>query len=204
MKKNFNLPNVLSIIRILLVPVIIWCYWDQSIPHHIWISISLLVLSGGTDVVDGFIARHFNMITNLGKVLDPIADKLTQFSVAICLSINHPQMWWIVGFIFVKEFITMIGAIIFVNTVKTTPQAKWWGKLATVIIFGTMIAFLVDDAGVAPLWIGEVESVMVPLAIAAMAFSFFNYILVYIDGHKKTKAQTMQNESEKSSNDETL
>lgn len=186
MKKVFNIPNTLSVIRILLVPLIVWTYFDESITNHMIISIVLVIISGLTDVIDGIIARKFNMITDVGKTLDPIADKLTQFTVSICISITHPIMLWIVGIIFGKELITLIGTIIFVNKVKKTPQAKWWGKLATVILFITLITFMVADAfTINTFWIDEVEFVLVSLCIASLAFSFLNYILVYIEGSKK-------------------
>lgn len=197
MKKILNIPNILSIIRILLVPFIVWTYFSQNIKYNAIISIGLVVFSGLTDVVDGFIARRFNMITNVGKILDPIADKLTQFTVAICISISHPIMWWIVCIIFGKEVLTLIGAIIFVNSVKTTPQAKWWGKLATVIIFITMISFMIFDEYLAnAAWIYDAQIVLVSICIASLAFSFLNYILVYIEG-RKSKKEALINESEK-------
>ena len=197
MKKILNIPNILSIIRILLVPFIVWTYFSENIKYNAIISIGLVVFSGLTDVVDGFIARRFNMITNVGKILDPIADKLTQFTVAICISISHPIMWWIVCIIFGKEVLTLIGAIIFVNSVKTTPQAKWWGKLATVIIFITMISFMIFDEYLAnAAWINDAQIVLVSICIASLAFSFLNYILVYIEG-RKSKKEALINESEK-------
>ena len=197
MKKILNIPNILSIIRILLVPFIVWTYFSENIKYNAIISIGLVVFSGLTDVVDGFIARRFNMITNVGKILDPIADKLTQFTVAICISISHPIMWWIVCIIFGKEVLTLIGAIIFVNSVKTTPQAKWWGKLATVIIFITMISFMIFDEYLAnAAWIYDAQIVLVSICIASLAFSFLNYILVYIEG-RKSKKEALINESEK-------
>ena len=83
--KIFTLPNVLSFFRILLIPVIIWLYLVKD--NSIWAGY-VLILSGLTDVLDDFIARRFNVASDLGKVLDPVADKLTQAAMLICLSIR--------------------------------------------------------------------------------------------------------------------
>ena len=86
-KKVVTLPNVLSLFRIILIPLIIWAYCVLQSPT---VTALLVVLSGLTDVVDGFIARHFNMISNVGKALDPIADKLTQIAMLFCLWTRVP------------------------------------------------------------------------------------------------------------------
>ena len=88
MNRIFTIPNLLSLIRILLIPVFVALFFhDEMIGAAL-----ILILSGLTDTLDGYIARHFNMITNLGKVLDPIADKLTQAVVAFCLCVKMPAV----------------------------------------------------------------------------------------------------------------
>ena len=87
--KIFTIPNVLSFFRILLIPVIVWLYLVKN--NSIWAGY-MLILSGITDILDGYIARRFNMASDLGKVLDPVADKLTQAAMLICLSIRFPLM----------------------------------------------------------------------------------------------------------------
>mgnify|MGYP002520460125 CR=1 FL=1 len=136
-KKVFTVPNILSMIRILLVPVIVWVYFDESIVNHFLIALVLVFLSAITDVLDGIIARKFNLITNLGKVLDPIADKLTQFVVVFCLACDYPLMTVVAIIIFAKEILMLIGAVIFVKQGNETPYARWWGKLTTVVLYAT-------------------------------------------------------------------
>ena len=85
----FTIPNMLSFFRICLIPVIVWLYLVKK--NYTW-TVCILILSGVTDMVDGFIARRFNMISNLGKVLDPIADKLTQTVMLVCLFTRFPMM----------------------------------------------------------------------------------------------------------------
>ena len=87
--KIFTIPNLLSFLRICLIPVIIWLYLVKD--NSIWAGFAL-IFSGVTDVLDGYIARRFQMISDFGKVLDPVADKLTQAAILICLSIRFPLM----------------------------------------------------------------------------------------------------------------
>ena len=97
-----TIPNLLSAFRILLVPVIVWLYcWKADYPLAAW----TLTLSGLTDIVDGFIARRFHMVSNLGKALDPIADKLTQTAALGCLLTRFGAMWWLLGVLVAKETI---------------------------------------------------------------------------------------------------
>ncbi len=187
MKKLFTIPNILSVIRILLIPVIVAVYFSEMDNSAAW-AIALVLLSGLTDVVDGFIARHFNMISDIGKILDPIADKLTQFTVIICISLKHPLLIPVAVIIFIKEILMLIGAVIFVRRGNETPYARWWGKMTTVILYITMTLFIVSDIFLIP------DSIMitaVSLSIAGLAFSFYNYIIVYLSGKKKeTSADT--------------
>ena len=88
-KKIVTIPNILSFFRLCLIPVIIWLYIGEK--NYLWAGI-VLILSGATDLADGFIARHFHMISDLGKVLDPVADKLTQAAMLFCLCTRFPLM----------------------------------------------------------------------------------------------------------------
>ena len=178
-KENLTVPNLLSALRIVMIPFVLTAYLNGNYV----LSIGLLVLSGLTDVADGFIARHYNQISDLGKILDPIADKLTQFAVLVCLSISHPNLIPVAAILAVKEILTLIGAMIFVHRGNETPYARWWGKMTTVVLYVTMGLVVLRD------WIpaipGEVTMVAVSLTIACLAFSFYNYLLVYLNGRKK-------------------
>ena len=107
--KIFTIPNALSFFRICLIPLIIWLYVVKIQPF--WAGY-ILILSGITDIVDGFIARHFHMISNLGKVLDPIADKLTQAAVLICLIVRFPFMLFPFILLIAKETFMGIQAFL--------------------------------------------------------------------------------------------
>ncbi len=177
-KKNITLPNLLSALRILMVPFLVAAYWHEQYPA----TAALLVASGLTDVLDGWIARRFHQISDLGKVLDPIADKLTQFTVSVCLAIRHPILIPVACIIFFKELFMLIGAVLFVRHGNATPYARWWGKLASVILYAAMLLFVGSD------WIaGMPEGVTLTalaVSVACLMFSFLNYVLVYFEGRR--------------------
>lgn len=109
-KEVFSIPNLMGYFRILLIPL--FCYLYIAKEAYLWASIVVLV-SSLTDLFDGLIARKFHMITQLGKALDPIADKLTHAALAICLAIRYPYMWWLIGLMIVKEGYMGIMGLIF-------------------------------------------------------------------------------------------
>ena len=99
--KIFTIPNLLSFLRLVMILWFVWEYLDQE--NSIGTAL-ILLLSGFTDTIDGWIARRFNMVSNLGKALDPVADKLTQIAMIACLVIRFPHMWVVLGVLVVKEF----------------------------------------------------------------------------------------------------
>lgn len=141
MKNNkiFTIPNILSFFRIMLAPFILWTYFIEQY----YVSAGLLVLSGITDIADGFIARHFNMISALGKALDPIADKLTVLTVIIGLCFASKLMIILLSLFIVKEFIMGIQGLIIIKKTGTTYSAQWHGKLATFTLYLTIFINIV-------------------------------------------------------------
>ena len=134
-----NIPNLLSILRLLLVPVFTY---EFVVCDDFFTAGILLIISGITDCLDGFIARKFNMITNLGKVLDPLADKLTQVMAVFCLAIKgYPFMWYLFVFLIVKDISLLIGGIAIYKKKDRMVSSNWFGKTAT-IIFYVAVAFV--------------------------------------------------------------
>ncbi len=182
MKSIFTIPNILSTFRISLIPFIVWYYYDDF-KFHMVVVAALVVVSGITDVVDGFIARRFNMVSDVGKILDPIADKLTQATVMFCLASNHTALIPLVVVIVIKELLMMIGTIVLMNDQKVeTPYARWWGKLATVVLYSLMIVVIVGDYFHAIPDI--VVTFMSSVAIAFVLFSFLSYLNIYFKKDK--------------------
>lgn len=135
-KKIITIPNMLSFFRLCLIPVIVWLYGIKH--NYVWAGY-ILVLSGITDMVDGYIARRFNMVSNFGKVLDPVADKLTQGVMLICLLLRFPLMIAPFVLLIVKEVFMGISGILIIKKTKIVCGAQWHGKAATCLLYGMMI-----------------------------------------------------------------
>lgn len=138
-KKIFTIPNIISFFRLLLIPVIVYSYvfLDNNI-----LALGLIILSGLTDVIDGKIARKFNMVSDLGKILDPVADKLTQIAVIACLVFKYKIMLLVVIILTIKEIALAITGLLTISSAKKVYSAEWHGKLCTVIIYSTMFLLL--------------------------------------------------------------
>ena len=133
----FTIPNMLSIVRLCLIPFITATYsrgWELA-------AIILLVISGFTDLLDGFIARHFNQISDFGKILDPMADKLTTAAVVFSLVLRHPQVGVVLAVLVVKELMMLVGSYILIKKGTRPAEAKLFGKLSTAFLY--LILFLV-------------------------------------------------------------
>lgn len=138
--KIFTIPNVLSFFRLCLIPLLIWLY---CVEHNFMWTAYILLLSGATDIVDGFIARRFHMISDLGKVLDPIADKLTQASMLFCLLTRFPLMIAPIALMLFKEMCMGISGFLVIKKAGTVLGANWHGKVATCLLYGMMLLHVV-------------------------------------------------------------
>lgn len=132
-----HIPNALTIVRFLLIPIIIIACIQEE---YIW-AIIILTISGLTDVLDGTIARKFNLISDFGKLMDPLADKLTQISLLTTLFIKNIIPLWILVIVVAKEFCMVSGAS-FLYGKELVVSSKWYGKLATVLFYVAMVISL--------------------------------------------------------------
>lgn len=138
-KEFFTIPNMLSIFRILLLPLIVWLYCAEK---NYKTAILVLFISGITDVTDGFIARKFNMVSDFGKILDPIADKLTQGVLLICLALKYKIIHALVGLFVLKEILMSVIGYLLIKRKDSVNSAKWYGKLNTVIIYSVIVLLI--------------------------------------------------------------
>lgn len=185
MDKVITIPNALSFIRICLIPVIIWEY--VFLKEYFWAAMTV-VFSGITDIVDGFIARKFNMVSHVGRILDPVADKLTQIAVIACLCVRFTMMIIPLAILIVKELANGIIALIMLKRTGDTINSEWHGKLATAFLYVMMITHL--------FWTKiptTVSDISIGISIGLMAISFVLYTLRNISAIKQTKK--VKNES---------
>ena len=139
-KQLFTIPNLLSFLRLCMIPLIIWLYCSQN---NYALTAVVLVLSGVTDTIDGFIARRFNMVTDLGKALDPIADKLTQASVMFCLLTRFQMMLVPLLLLIFKEVCNGIMSLFVIKKTGKVCGADWHGKVCTWLLYAMMFLHIV-------------------------------------------------------------
>ncbi len=131
-----TIPNLLSLVRLLLIPLILWLY---IVKEEYILAVIVIALSGGTDILDGYIARHYNMVSDLGKIIDPIADKLTQAAMIFCLYNRYKAIRYLLGLFFVKEIIMAYFGWLAIRKTDSVNSAQWFGKATTVALYATMI-----------------------------------------------------------------
>jgi len=187
LKKVFTIPNIISFVRILLIPVFVWAYLQERMV----LALVLVAVSGLSDKLDGTIARRLNQVSELGKMLDPVADKLTQMTLAVLMFIRfhgadpveYPWMrtfaWVFLGFI-AKEVLMLIFAGIVLLMGKRPVAAEIWGKMATVVFYCVMILLFLAGPGVGVLpakwWLpAVVVQVLVVLTLVLMFVAFASY-----------------------------
>ena len=145
-KGCWTIPNLLSVIRILLIPVFAYLFYnDEKI-----MAVVVLAISGLTDTFDGQIARKFNQISALGKVLDPVADKLTQITIAVMLFIDFKTaenpiinaLGWVFLVFLIKEAVMIVGGLIMLLLNIRPGAAEFWGKAATVVFYVGMVIII--------------------------------------------------------------
>ena len=134
-----TIPNLLSVVRLALIPLIVWLYIGKQEYN---LAVLVILISGATDIVDGFIARHFNMISDFGKILDPVADKLTQAAVIICLAAKHTLMSVLIVLFALKEIIMTTFGCLAIKKKDSVNSAKWYGKMNTVVLYVVMMLLI--------------------------------------------------------------
>lgn len=137
--KSFNIPNSLSVIRILIIPFFAYFYLIEEII----MATILITLSGISDALDGFIARKFNQITPLGKILDPFADKLTQVVLALCVGMKYSFLLPILLVFLFKEIAMIVMGSVLLKKKKNPGSAKWYGKISTVMFYISIIIIVI-------------------------------------------------------------
>ena len=173
MKKE-NIPNILTVIRFILIPFIYICVLSK----HFLTALIIFTISAITDILDGFIARKFNYITDIGKLIDPLADKLTQISLLLSLSILNILPWWIFIIVFIKELVLVVSASVLYSKKDVVVYSKWYGKLATTLFYLAIVCSLIInqfDINMA----FKIDLYLYYLAILATVFALIMYSIKF-------------------------
>ena len=175
-KDILTVPNMLSLFRLVLIPVYVLIYLNATEPVHYYIAGGILAVSCLTDLIDGQIARRFNMISTVGKVLDPFADKLTQFTLAICLAVQYPVVWIMVCLIFVKEIFQLIAGIVAYRKGQMLKGALIAGKVCTAVLFLSLIILVLTP----PQFLSDtVVAAVTAMDVVFLLISFISYARAY-------------------------
>ncbi len=187
-KNTFTIPNILSMFRIILITPFVVCFLDgMYLP-----AVIIIVVSGLTDCLDGVIARRFHQESELGKILDPLADKLTLIAVGVCLIVIEPFVLPLMIIMVVKDVLMLIGGTDIIKRGVIPPKSKWYGKLSTVMFYVTVGVIVLMK-------VFEYENrlisiIMLSVTAFMMLFSLINYAAMYIQIKRDLKQSDKKQE----------
>lgn len=167
-----TVPNILTAIRLLLIPLFIWLYCVQN--DKLWSAV-VIVVSGLTDILDGYIARKCHMESNLGRVLDPMADKLVQTAMCFAMIIRYPVMFWVLIFFAVKELAMVVLGWFYMRRTGVVNSARWYGKASSIVQYVVMLSLILNPA------ISAYSAyVLINLCVWTHVLSLISYVVFYI------------------------
>ena len=179
-KEVFTIPNLLSLFRLALIPVYVGIYLNAKEPQEYVSAAVILAVSCLTDLVDGFIARRFHMVSVVGKILDPIADKLTQFTLTICLSVKYPMLQFVLLLFVIKEVFQVVMGLIHLRRGHMLPGALAAGKVCTAVLFLSLIVLVLF-----PQLDMAVVDIIAITDICFLSNAFVHYFFAYFSGNSQ-------------------
>lgn len=182
-KEIFTVPNILGYIRLALIPVFIYLYWHAKTNIEYYFMIAIVIFSCLTDFFDGRIARKYHQVTELGKLLDPIADKLTQLGLIICVLHRYELMKvLIICFIAKESYMAISGIYSWKKYHVKLDGAKMFGKVCTAILFISMTILLIFIK-LPVFW----ANVIIGINIISVLITLLRYIPVFNEMNRKAK-----------------
>ena len=192
-KRIFTIPNLLSCLRLLLIPFFVGEYLGAAGPGDYGRAALIILASGATDLLDGYIARRFDCITELGKTLDPVADKLTQAAILLCLLLRYRLMLILVGILAARDLFMAVNGLILLRRGKKLNGASWFGKMSTAVFYAASVILIAFPGLPAALASG----IMLVVG-GCLLLSFLLYIPLFIQMYQSGKsAVTGQKERER-------
>lgn len=173
-----NVPNILTLFRLFLIPVFVLVFFSP-VNHNLIFSISIFLLAGITDVLDGYIARKYDLITKWGMVLDPLADKLMLLTVLSCLTIGRYIPFWIICLVAAKEIFMIVSGLFLFRKDTVIPSNKF-GKISTLLFYLSIFVFGIDE---------HIGYLMLVVAVISAFIALTNYSMIYFKG-KSTESSS--------------
>ncbi len=178
-REYFSIPNIMSYFRLLLIPIYLLLYFSTDDEGGYGYAAAVIAVSGLTDMLDGKIARHYNMITEWGKFIDPVADKLTLAAIALSMAFRYPLMGVMFGLYVVKElYMFCMGAYMLKRGFRMD-GAQWYGKVCTAVTYGAVFLLLVIPGMPKP-----VSDGLIGLCLFVTLAAFVGYALFYFKAWK--------------------
>lgn len=172
-----NIPNLLTIARLGMVPMFVFCFvkgCEGTLDGGVYYAAGLFVLAALTDILDGYLARKYNQITDFGKLADPLADKMMQIAAIACLAFYQRIHAWIFFVFFGKELLMICGASRLLKRFKFVAYSQWSGKIATVVLFICIVAIMIFSEITK-----ETASLLMGVCIFFTLVALFNYMKIY-------------------------
>lgn len=169
-----NLPNLLSVFRLCLAPIFVIVYFSNSVYSGLF-AVAIYGIAALSDILDGKIARKYNMTSTLGKILDPLGDKLMTFAVLICITFDKVIPFWAIIIFVIKECLMGIGGLILYRKLSDMPPSNYFGKSSSIVFFAVcVILILLKDV------ITQTgATIMISIAIAVTLVAFVSYLLKF-------------------------
>ncbi|KNF07667.1 CDP-diacylglycerol--glycerol-3-phosphate 3-phosphatidyltransferase PgsA [Gottschalkia purinilytica] len=175
-----NIPNILTMVRFCLIPLFIIVFYSP-IDHNVLYSTLIFALAGVTDVLDGHIARSYNMVTRWGIVLDPLADKLMEITVLVCFTSANYLPLWVIIVIGIKEICMIFGAIfLYYSEEKTVVPSNIYGKIATFSFYIAIFAIAINLNK-------TVNFILIGITVILTIIAFINYFIAFREIRKESK-----------------
>lgn len=180
----FSIPNILTYLRILLIPVFCVVYGNATTWYdHAW-ALAIVLLAAATDIIDGVIARKWDMITDWGKIIDPIADKGMQAAMMFSVLIKYPWVIILIVLYAIKEISSLVLTSYLFKKGKHIDGARWYGKACTVVLYIVMIIYIVFPA--VP---SMVSGIMIGVCATFMVIAYILYMNEYLSLYKELRTE---------------
>jgi len=175
-REIFSIPNILGYFRIMLIPFFMYTYMTAMTVRDYYAPAVIVGISSISDMFDGLIARKFNMVTELGKLIDPLADKLTQGALIFCFVIRYQYMRYLLALYVVKEsYMIVMGLILLRHNGKRLNGAKWFGKVSTALVYVVMFVLFLR-----PIFFPQLSGNTINSLILLCFFAMLATLLLYI------------------------
>ena len=173
----FTIPNMMSFFRIALIPFIIWAYFGMK---SVTVTVILIAVSAVTDILDGWVARRFNQVSEFGIFIDPVADKLTQGTLLLCLIPKYKLIIALVAVFVIREVIMFFAGLKVKLVTDRLQSAKWYGKVNTVVVEGVIMALIIFT---------KIQRTVANILICVCIVSVIVSLILYLAGYRKVLAE---------------